>query len=396
MHSVATTTIAMPSFGQTAAESTLVAWLKKKGDRVERGEPLADVETDKTTVQVEAFVAGYLRETLCPAGSLVAAGEPIALLTSSLEEPIEEVREAPNRKAESPPRAPTPPPQAAECPRPTVSPKALSSSPRILATPAAKRLAEAHGIDLSRVTGSGPGGRILEGDVRSRIENARPADDATAEYRELSPLRRATAARMVQSVREAPQFSLAVDVDMTEVERLRARASPKPSSTAIIVKAVVTALRTHPQLNVAYENDRIRSYRDVHIGLAVSTPRGLLAPVLRHADRMSVEELTAAIEVLQTQARNGKLPGSALGGATFTVSNLGMLGVDRFTAILNPPEAGILAVGRVAPRPVAVGAAVESRPVGTLTLTVDHRVVDGAEAAAFLSAVRENLERPSG
>jgi pyruvate dehydrogenase E2 component (dihydrolipoamide acetyltransferase) len=157
---------------------------------------------------------------------------------------------------------------------------------------------------------------------------------------------------------------------------------------------VAAALRRHPEVNVSYDNGRLRRHPDVHLGLAVATPRGLLVPVLRDADKQSVAELDAAVEALQAKAREGRLPQSAVGGATFTVSNLGTHGIDRFTALLNPPEAGILAVGRVARRPVAVGEAVESRPTVTLTLTVDHRALDGAEAAAFLAAVRDVLEQP--
>jgi pyruvate dehydrogenase E2 component (dihydrolipoamide acetyltransferase) len=378
---LATTHITLPNFGQTTAEGTLVAWLKREGDRVERGEALADVESDKTTVQVEAFVSGYLRQILRPAGSVVTAGEAIAVLTSSREEPImAEMRAASDRKLERP--------QGVDTPR---SP---GPAPRVLATPAAKRLAQEHGLDLALLNGSGPGGRILEGDVRAYLENKQSvAEETSGDYRELSAARRAVAARMTRSAREAPQFTLSVDVDLTEVERQRLQAQPRPSYTAFVIKAVAEALRRHPQLNVAFENDRLRCHRAVHIGLAVATPNGLLAPVLRDADAKSVGELAAAIEALQEQARAGKLPQAAAGGATFSVSNLGMYGVDRFTALLNPPEAGILAVGRVAPRPVAVEGKVEVRPVATLTLTVDHRAADGAEAAQFLAAVRELLEK---
>jgi pyruvate dehydrogenase E2 component (dihydrolipoamide acetyltransferase) len=395
----------MPSFGQTTVEGTILDWLKQEGDPVRRGEPLADVETDKTTVQVEAFVSGYLRRIVQPAGSVVAAGEIIAILTSSPDEPIKDTT-PPRLTAEAVPPAPV---AARHTPRAAVRPvEPLRPAPaRVLATPAARRLAEEHGLDLALVTGTGPGGRILEGDVRARLEQLpvqeglseiTPADDPDlSAWLELSAVQRATAARMVRSVREAPQFALAVDVDMTEVERRRAQAGsdPKPSYTAFFVEAAAAALRLQPRLNASFEAERLRCYRDVNIGVAVATARGLLVPVIRQADRLSVAELSEAIAALRVQAEAGRLPAAAVGRSTFTVSNLGMYDIDRFTALLNPPEAGILAVGRVACKPVAVGSAVEVRPTATLTLTVDHRAADGASAAEFLSAVRRLLQEPS-
>ncbi|HMC66888.1 MAG TPA: dihydrolipoamide acetyltransferase family protein [Gemmataceae bacterium] len=387
---MAITTITMPNLGQTIAELTLLAWLKKAGDRVERGETLVEVETDKTTVPVEAYVSGVLRRILQPAGSVVAAGEPIAVISSTADEPLAE-----EPKATPAACAAVPTPQADQRPEPV-------NARQVLATPAAERLSQERGINLASVVGSGPGGRVLVNDVESHLSEAAQAGQAVrveplvaSEVVELSPMRRATVARMVQSVREAPQFALSVDVDMTEIERRRlsaATAGHKPSFTAYIVHAVATALRQHPQLNARYECDRLQRFRDIHIGLAVATPRGLLAPVIRDADRRTVEEIDSFIEELERKARQGRLLPEALRGATFTISNLGSHGIDRFTAILNPPQAGILAVGRIALRPISTEDRIESRLTATLTLTCDHRAIDGAEAAVFLGAVRAALE----
>ncbi|MBI2939052.1 MAG: 2-oxo acid dehydrogenase subunit E2 [Chloroflexi bacterium] len=471
---MATTSIAMPSFGQTTAEGRVVTWLKREGERVERGDALVEVETDKAVVAVEAFTAGYLRQILCLPDAVVSAGQVIAVVTSTVDEPIEDdgmTRAAANSLPEQP--------------------RAVGAAPdrRILATPTARRLADELGVNLALVVGSGPGGRILENDVRTQSAAARrmpvPSDvapsggteeqgdraterggDGRAEYVELSALRRAMGARMVRSVREAPQFALSVDADLTEVARLRSpsplsdmgsgpggmgahlgpgttalgqisppsppprvgegawgeRSAPappgdpklapmgpggevrprgedsagrKPSYTAVLVRVVATALRRHPEMNVAYEDGRLRRCQEVNVGVAMATPRGLLVPVIREADRRSLDEIGATIDTLRAQAAEGRLPVSAASGGTFTLSNLGMYGIDQFTAILNPPEVGILAVGRVGYRPVSVGALVESRLMVTLTLTVDHRAVDGVEAATFLATVRHLLEKQS-
>jgi pyruvate dehydrogenase E2 component (dihydrolipoamide acetyltransferase) len=284
----------------------------------------------------------------------------------------------------------------------------------------ARKLAADLGADLTLITGHGVGGRILVDDVRARAtdgpdamqpklsDGTGPAQDArvvedgaaaeTSDYVEVSVIQRVTGARMLRSVREAPQFALSVDVELTESERLRARRDTigrrKPSYTALLVRVVATALVSHPQMNVAYDEGGLRRFRDVNVGVAMATPHGLLVPVIHNADRLSLDELHRDVEVARAQADGGQLPLRLIGHATFTISNLGMYGVDRFTAILNPPEAGILAVGRIAHRPMSVKTAIESRLLVTLTLTVDHRAVDGAEAAIFLMSIRDLLENP--
>jgi pyruvate dehydrogenase E2 component (dihydrolipoamide acetyltransferase) len=273
----------------------------------------------------------------------------------------------------------------------------------------ARQLALDLGLDIALVTGSGVGGRILLDDVRTQAaaaQDATPTDrvdgrrispsaqahadgaDDSSSYVELSAARKVTALRMLRSVQEAPQFAMSVDVELAEAERLRARwelaGKAKPSYTALLVRVVAAALSRHPQMNVAYDRGQLRRFHYVNVGVAMATPHGLFVPVILNADRLSLSELHAAVAAARDQANSGRLPAQTSGTATFTLSNLGMYGVDRFTAILNPPEAGILAIGRIARRPVAVGTAIESRLLVTLTLTVDHRAVDGAEAAVFL------------
>jgi pyruvate dehydrogenase E2 component (dihydrolipoamide acetyltransferase) len=418
----------MPDFGQTAAENRIACWLKREGDRVERGDVLAEVETDKVTVQVEVFTGGYLRQILHQSSAIVAAGEPIAVLSQLPDESLDagDTPPAGNQSTrtqqaapQTPERMPVPSRSAPAAADPGLArarvPDAAGSG--ILATPMARRVALDLGVDIALVTGSGTGGRILLEDVRAQAAEARavaplagvderripPTGEASAETAddtssdvELSPARKVTASRMLRSVQEAPQFSMSVDVELAEIERLRARwesaGRNRPSYTALLVKVVAAALSRHPQMNVAFDRGRLRRFHHVNVGVATATPHGLFVPVIPDADRLSLGDLQAAIGAIRDQANSGRLSPRTGVFATFTLSNLGMYGIDRFTAILNPPEAGILAVGRIAHRPVAVGVAIESRLVATLTLTADHRAVDGVEAAVFLMDVCRLLQ----
>jgi pyruvate dehydrogenase E2 component (dihydrolipoamide acetyltransferase) len=409
----------MPSFGQTTDEGRIVCWLKSEGDLVERGDVLAEVETDKATVPIEAFAAGYLRRILYPAFAVVAAGVPVALLSQTADEPIEPHDEMPlasNRVTITPPQhIQTPAPGSPRAGATAATPDgATVAAPvqRVLATPMAYRLATDLGVDIALIRGSGVGGRIVADDVRAQAgastadlhdgqDMARPMRaiaEAAGDVVELSSVQELTGRRMLRSVQEAPQFALSIDVEMTEAARLRARrnatAGQKPSYTALLVRVVAAALHRHPSMNASYDDGRLRRLHGINIGVATATSRGLLVPVILNADRLSLDELHAAINALQAQAESGRLSPDALGSSTFTVSNLGMFGIDRFTAILNPPEAGILAVGRIIHRPVSVHTEIVSRLMMALTLTADHRAVDGAQAAVFLTAIRDMLENP--
>ncbi|MBI3943412.1 MAG: 2-oxo acid dehydrogenase subunit E2, partial [Chloroflexi bacterium] len=313
----------------------------------------------------------------------------------------------------------------------------ISSSPEI--SPAARRLAQELGIDLAQVQGTGPGGRIRQEDVRLYAERTRPpvaniednlaADrwsgtpdpavpqeeafvEVSADIIPLSPMRRAIAQRLEDSVRKIPHFFLTVEVDMTQAVALRTnwtadqsqtdhgqsdrdQGSAPPSYTAILVNTIAKILPAHPYLNAAFMEREIRLYKEINIGVAVAVDGGLIIPVIRRADQMSLTEIEASLTQLQQSARAGKFEAAQLQGGTFTISNLGMYGIDECTSLINPPQSAILAAGQVAKRPVVRDDALVALPTMILTLSADHRVLDGATAARFLSAVKVELERPN-
>ena len=288
--------------------------------------------------------------------------------------------------------------------------------PKPIAVPAARRLARELGIDLATVTGTGPSGRIQSADIHRAVQNmpveipaelpvANASKIAVARQVPLTAIRRTTAERMTASVREIPQFTLNVDADMTRAQSVlddlrtagnaKGDAPPKVTLTALLVTACAYALARHPGVNASFEGDHITEWADVNIGIATSANQGLLVPVIHHADRHGLHELARRLADLGERARGGRLQLPDLQGGTFTLSNLGMYGIDHFTAIVNPPQAAILAVGRVAQRPVvAPDGTFVVRPLAALTLTADHRVLDGAGAAQFLNTVQAALEHP--
>lgn len=424
--------VIMPKFEMAQESGKILRWLKREGETVAKGEAILEVETDKVAMEVEAPASGTLIGIRASPGEVVPIGEPIAYILL----PGEVWSEAP---------APSPLPSPA--------------APR--ATPLAERLAQAHGLDLSAVPGTGPGGRVTKADVEAylarqevgeayegkvkavpaarrlarelsvdlrkvegtgpggRIQSADVLRAAAGMQRiaevealprmavrrrvPLTGMRRAIAERMTRSVREAPQFTVSIDVVMDRalgvVEDLSAWAERavgvRVTLTALLIRACAWALRQHPALNATLEGEEILEWEDVNIGVAVAVPEGLVVPVVPAADRKGLTEIARELEEKAARAREGRLRPEDLQGGTFTISNLGMYGVDRFTAILNPPQAAILAVGRVARRPVVgEGDRVEVRSMATLTLTADHRIVDGAQAARFLEDLRIALERP--
>ena len=384
------TSVILPKLGLTMDEGKLVAWLKKEGDRVEAGEVLFEVETDKATMEVESPVAGYVRKLLAAAGETVPVTQVIALISETADEPV---------TADQPPR----PPVVSE-----------PEDERIVASPAARKRAQELGVDLARVSPA-RGGRISVEDVEAvhaaegsaAIPVAAPAGEiatpvapgagpvapaaaAAAVGAPLSRMRRAIAERMTQSFRDIPQYSVSSDVDMTAAKADRTAAGVSYSD--VLISAVARTLRDHPRLAMRYDPEGLIPADGIHIGIAVALDDGLLVPVLRDADTKELAVISRERAALQEGARAGKLPVDALVGAVFTISNLGQQGVDRFTAIVNPPEAAILAVGRVRDLVVARDGAVVVAPVVTLTLSVDHRVADGAQAAAFLADLAGRLE----
>jgi len=382
-------------------EGRIVAWHKREGDVVAAGDVLFEVETDKATMEVESPTAGTLRRILLDADAAAPVATVVALITDTADEPLpagalEAAAPKPSLRADPQPRPAGGPPGA----RGPSEPQPLTSvqdgdrvdGDRVRSSPAARKRAQELGVDISNVIGTGPGGRVTLEDVETATARTSPIAPAKEETRQpLSRMRRAIGQAMTRSMREQPQFSVSRDVDMSAANEKRKQAGA--SYTDAIVAACAKALVDHPRLRSRIEGDALVTVTSVHVGLAVALDDGLLVPVIRNADRKGLKELAIERERLEERAHAGKLAEQELTGAVFTISNLGTLGVDQFTAIVNPPEAAILAVGRVSDRVIALNGAASVRPVVTLTLTVDHRVADGATAARFLSDVANRLER---
>jgi pyruvate dehydrogenase E2 component (dihydrolipoamide acetyltransferase) len=362
--------ILLPKFDMTMEEGTIVRWLRREGETVREGDPLVEVMTDKVNMEVEAPASGVLAGLRAQAGERVPVTGVIAYILQPGETvPDHEGGAASPAHAEGAGASPPPPRTAG-----------ASRGPSAGATPLARRIAREAGLDLAAVPGTGPGGRITEADVR-RVLAARTAPDEP-----LSPRRRAIAERVARSAREIPHVFLMRDVEMSAPAARRGRAS----YTALVVHAAARALRGHPLMRASFVDGRIQVHEETAIGVLVDTADGLLAPVLREAGRQDPEAIHDALEVLAARARAGSLTAAEVSGAVFTVSNLGMFGVDRFTALIYPPQSAILSVGAVRARPWVEEDRVVVRPVCTLTLAVDHRVADGAAGARFLDdLVRE-------
>lgn len=410
----------MEALSPTMEEGQIVKWLKGEGDEVSQGDILAEIETDKATMELVARGEGVLRRVFvaegvaAPVGDVVAIiaaeGEDIAALEEGLGgggEPAGAVAPPAGREANVPPpgasASPSVPPPARRPPR--------SEAPaRIRASPVARRLARDAGLDLAGLRGSGPGGRVVKRDVEAAARAAEAAAAAAwptapgTEFEDvpLSPMRGTVARRLAESLGPVPHFFLTVDVDMTRalaarerINELLAARGAKASINDLVVKAVAVALTHHPECNAQWRGDSIRRFNRCHIGVAVAVPDGLVAPVVRDAQAKGLGEIGAEIRELAGRAREKRLQPHEYTGSTFSVSNLGMLGIEAFTAVINPPEAGILAVGAVEERPVAVGGKVVVRPRMRVTMSCDHRVIDGAQGARFLATLKAFLEEPA-
>jgi pyruvate dehydrogenase E2 component (dihydrolipoamide acetyltransferase) len=381
---VSVTSVILPKLGLTMDEGVVVAWLKNEGDRVEAGEILFEVETDKATMEVESPVAGYVRKLLAAAGETVPVTQVIALISTTADEPV----------AVPPGQAEPQQSVAVETSAPPVASRPEGG--RIVASPAARKRAQVLGVDLALVRPA-KGGRISVEDVEASAPPpatlvtapVAPLDAPVAVAVPLSRMRRAIAERMTQSFRDVPQFSVSCDVDMAAAHAARTAAGV--SYADVLIWAAARTLHDHPRLAMRYNAEGLIPADGIHLGIAVALGDGLLVPVLRDADAKDLAEISRERAALQEGARAGKLPVDALIGAVFTVSNLGQHGIDRFTAIVNPPEAAILAVGRVRDMVVARDGVVVVAPVVTLTLSVDHRVADGTQAAAFLADLAARL-----
>jgi len=369
--------ILMPRLSLTMKTGTVVQWFKKEGETVQKGEPLVEVLSEKVTYDVEAPESGVLRKILAMEGTDVPVAQAIGIIAA----PDEQIPET-----EVAPAAPEEVAKVEAAPERELIEKVEE---RIIASPAAKRLAMEHGVDLSKVVGTGQEGRIVEDDVKRLIEETRVAP----RVREIIPLagiRKTTAERLSLSARTAPHSTITMEVNMTQAVKLREQT--QVSYMDMLVKAVAQGLKEHRLINATLEGEQIKVFEDVNVGVAVATERGLVVPVVHSADKKSLSDIASTLKELVEKAREGKLAREDVTGGTFTITNLGMYGVDVFIPIINPPETAILGVGRVSEKPVVVNNEITTKPTMQLSLSFDHRVVDGAPAAQFLQKVKQILE----
>jgi pyruvate dehydrogenase E2 component (dihydrolipoamide acetyltransferase) len=379
---------------------TIVRWLKSEGDLVEKGEPLYELDTEKVTQEVEADAGGVLLKILAGEGEEIEVGKPVAVIGEKGEEiPAEAAAETPE-----PEESGTEVPAA---PSATGDGRALDAgAARVKASPLARRIARERGIDLAGLSGTGPDGRIVAEDVERAVAAPTAAPAAVAppgeiEVERLSQTRRAIARRLTEA-QQIPVFQLGIDIDMSRVTALRERlvsrvgesGSTKPTLTDVLTKACAAALMRHPTLNAHLVGDEVRRFPSADVGLAVAAPDGLIVPVLRGCERRTIAEIAEARADAVARARSRQLRREDLEGGTFTISNLGMFGIDQFIAVLNPPQVAILAVGSVSERPVVDDGELAIRATLNATLTCDHRAVDGAPAAEFLEDLKSFLEEP--
>jgi len=392
--------VKLPRLGQGMEAGTVTRWLKSEGEQVAKGEPLYEIDTDKVTQEVESDFAGVLLKIALPEGE-APVGETIAWIGEA-GETVEAPAPAPSAPAPVDKQVPGP-----KVPGISPAPAAASASNggRIKASPLARRLARERGVDLARIRGTGPDGRIVAEDVE-RGAAAAPAAPAPApvvsgeiESVPLTSIRK-TIARRLTAAWQAPVFQLTVSADMTRANELVAKAREldpdvRVTVTDVLAKVCAAALRRHPDVNVAYTEDALLRFPTANIGIAVAAPQGLVVPVVPSAEARSLADIARARGEVVERARANKLTAADLDGGTFTISNLGMYGVEQFVAVLNPPQAAILAVGATEDRPVVEDGELFVRPMMTMTLTVDHRAVDGAEGADFLRTVKRLLEEPA-
>jgi pyruvate dehydrogenase E2 component (dihydrolipoyllysine-residue acetyltransferase) len=394
--------VTLPRLGQGMESGTIVRWFKAEGEPVKKGEPLYELDTDKVTQDVEADAAGVLLKILVAEGE-VPVGTPVAFLGEAGEEVPAEP--APAARAQEPPAAPEPPALKAAAPSEPAPVIASGNGGRVKASPLARRIARERGIDLAALAGTGPEGRIVAEDVEraavggpARVPAAARATAGAVERVELTSLRRTVARRMTEAW-AAPAFQIAMSADMTRTQELRARLverhpDERPTVTDVLTKVCAVALMRHREVNALYAGDAVELHPSANVGIAVATDRGLLVPVIPGCEALTVAEIAAARADLVARARDGKLQATDLEGGTFSISNLGMYGVEQFVAVLNPPQAAILAVGAIEERAVPLDGEIVARPMMTMTLTCDHRTIDGATAADFLRTVKAFLEEP--
>ncbi len=389
------TKVYMEALSPTMEEGRIVSWNKSEGDSVTHGDVLAEVETDKAIMELQARGKGVLRKVIAPEGSTVEVGSMIGILADP-EDDISDTLAAAGLGADRTDAAAVEP----TAPTPAVVP--LVAGARVKSSPLARRLARERRIDLSTITGSGPGGRIILRDVEAAEPAPRhiaAAAEPVFNDTELSQLRKTVAKRLTSSLGPIPHFFLTSEIDMERVWEARADLNSldeeqRISFNDIVIKVVAEALRLHPDCNAWWQEDHIRYFKEVHIGMAVAIDEGLITPVIRNADLKSLREIARESQQLAQRARERKLTPDEYTGSTFSVSNLGMFDIDQFTAIINPPEAAILAVGSIERRPVAQDGEITLRRRMRVTLSCDHRIIDGATGARFLQTVKQMIQNP--
>jgi pyruvate dehydrogenase E2 component (dihydrolipoamide acetyltransferase) len=405
------TRVVMEALSPTMEEGRVARWLKKEGDAVRSGDVLAEVETDKAIMELQARGDGTLRKIVVPEGGTTAVGNVVAVIAGRDEDVSallegqkgQQGQERQERQQSAPAKSPAPAASASSAASaPPASAAPAAEAGRVKASPLARRLASEKGVDLRVVRGSGPGGRIIRRDIAAApAPSAAPAPPVAGEGWEdipLTQIRKTIARRLAQSIGPIPHFFLTAEIDMERGaearDALNGLGEGKVSFNDVIIKTVAMALRQHPECNAWWQDDHIRVFHDVHLGMAVAVEEGLITPVIRHAHRKSLREISAEAADLAARARARKLTPEEYTGATFSISNLGMLGIDEFTAVINPPEAAILAVGALAEKPVAVNGTLVVRRRMRVTMSCDHRVIDGATGARFLQTVKRMLENP--
>ncbi len=363
----------MPKFGLTMQEGTIQQWFKAEGEHIEAGERLFEVETEKVLYEVEAPASGVVAKLLYPLEATVPCAQVVAVIAGVGEDPaavaLQYEKQAVAFTAAPPPRVGV-----------------------VIATPAARKLAKEHAVDLTTVQGSGPGGRITREDIEAALlAAAAVGPQATA----LRGMRKTIADRMWRSLQTTAQLTITTEADVTALVQRRAQLGSQFEVTYsdLLIEAVAAALASHPRLRVTVEGDTVRQHDEINIGLAVALDEGLIVPVIRDADSKTLQQIAAECRLLAAKARAGTLGVDEVSGGTFTITNLGMYGVDAFTPIINQPQVAILGVGRIVEKPAVHDGQITSRALMTLSLTFDHRIVDGAPAAAFLQDVVRQLSR---
>jgi pyruvate dehydrogenase E2 component (dihydrolipoamide acetyltransferase) len=406
------TEVKLPRLGQGMESGTIVRWLKSEGEQVKKREPLYELDTDKVTQEVEAEADGVLLKILVGEGE-VEVGKTIAVIGKAGEDVSAVAAEPPSGDGRAAPAAeprqerPAEPNGRPAQTQTAAAAPATAPAGRVKASPLARRLARERGVDLTAVRGTGPEGRIVAEDVEKAAIAAptapAPTEAVAAEVEvvELTSTRKTIARRLTEAW-QAPVFQLGVSAEMTEALALRERlverladGDTKPTVNDLLTKLVAVALTRHRALNATFTGDAIHRSSTANVGIAVAAPNGLIVPVIRSADRLSVQEIARARADLVGRARDGKLTLNDLEGGTFTISNLGMYGVEQFVAVLNPPQVAILAVGAVKDTPIAIDGEVDVAPVMQLMLTCDHRAIDGADGAEFLRTLVAFIEQPA-